>query len=46
MQLNIPAGSAVRFEPGEGRRLVTFGGKRNAFGINDLANSSTLTERA
>jgi urease subunit beta len=46
MRLNIPAGTAVRFEPGEEKEveLVTFGGKRNAFGINNLVNGSTTGE--
>ncbi len=43
MRLNIPAGTAVRFEPGEEKEveLVTFGGKRNSFGFNNLTNGST-----
>lgn len=38
MHLNIPAGSAMRFEPGETRRvaLVAFGGERIIHGMNDL----------
>ncbi len=46
MRLNIAAGTAVRFEPGEEKEveLVTFGGKRNAFGINNLVNGSTSHE--
>jgi urease subunit beta len=46
MRLNIPAGTAVRFEPGEEKEveLVTFGGKRNALGINNLVNGSTTSE--
>jgi urease subunit beta len=46
MRLNIPAGTAVRFEPGEEKEveLVDFGGKRNAFGINNLVNGSTINE--
>jgi urease subunit beta len=34
-RLNIPAGTAVRFEPGASRRveLVALGGKRNVFGF-------------
>lgn len=36
MRLDIPSGTAVRFEPGQGRevRLVPFGGKRRVFGFN------------
>lgn len=43
MRLNIAAGTAVRFEPGEEKEveLVVFGGKRNAFGINNLVNGNT-----
>ena len=46
MRLNIPAGTAVRFEPGEEKEveLVAFGGNRNAFGINNLVNGSTSGE--
>jgi urease subunit beta len=46
MRLNIPAGTAVRFEPGEEKEveLVTFGGKRSAFGINNLVNGNTTSE--
>ena len=40
MRLNIPAGTAVRFEPGEEKEvaLVTFGGARRIFGHNGLIN--------
>jgi urease subunit beta len=36
MRLNIPAGTAVRFEPGQSREvmLVAYGGARKAFGFN------------
>jgi urease subunit beta len=46
MRLNIPAGTAVRFEPGEEKEveLVTLGGNRNAFGINNLVNGNTANE--
>lgn len=39
-RLCVPAGTAVRFEPGEERRvtLVAIGGKRIAHGINGLTN--------
>lgn len=38
MRLNIPAGTAVRFEPGEEKQvaLVAFGGARRVFGHNGL----------
>lgn len=43
MRLNIPAGTAVRFEPGEEKEveLVTFGGNRKAYGFNNLVNGDT-----
>jgi urease beta subunit len=39
-RLQVPAGTAVRFEPGEEKRvtLVAIGGNRVAFGINGLTN--------
>ncbi|MBI1354960.1 MAG: urease subunit beta [Acidobacteria bacterium] len=35
-RLNVPSGTALRFEPGEGRRveLVALGGARRVFGMN------------
>ena len=46
MRLNIPAGTAVRFEPGDTRavELVAFGGLKRAVGFNNLAGGSTATE--
>ena len=40
MRLNIPAGTAVRFEPGEEKEvtLVAIGGARRVFGHNGLVN--------
>ncbi len=40
MRLNIAAGTAVRFEPGDTREvdLVALGGTRTVFGINGLVN--------
>lgn len=40
MRLNIPAGTAVRFEPGEENEieLVEFGGKKKISGFNNLTN--------
>lgn len=37
-RLDIPAGTSVRFEPGEDKevQLVALGGKRRVFGFNDL----------
>jgi len=39
-RLQVPAGTAVRFEPGEDKRvtLVSIGGNRVAYGINGLVN--------
>jgi|SRR5689334_23107813 urease beta subunit len=44
--LDIPAGTALRFEPGEGREvdLVAYGGSRHAYGMNSLTDGS-LDER-
>jgi urease beta subunit len=38
MRLNIPAGTAVRFEPGDEKRvtLVELAGARKVFGLNGL----------
>lgn len=38
--LNIPAGTALRFEPGEGREveLVAFAGKKVVYGMNALVS--------
>ncbi|WP_203248358.1 urease subunit beta [Sporosarcina beigongshangi] len=43
MHLNIPSGTAVRFEPGEEKEveLTEFGGKRHVFGLNKLTEGST-----
>ena len=43
MHLDIPAGTAVRFEPGEAKQvtLVEFGGTGEIFGLNSLTNGST-----
>ena len=40
--LNIPAGTAVRFEPGETKTitLVNFGGNQHIVGFNNLVNST------
>ena len=39
-RLNIPAGTAVRFEPGDTREveLVAFAGERRMYGLNNLVN--------
>lgn len=43
MHLDIPAGTAVRFEPGESKEvtLVEFGGTGEVYGLNSLSNGST-----
>lgn len=40
--LNIPAGTAVRFEPGDGKEieLVSFSGEQMVHGLNNLTNGS------
>ncbi len=40
MRLNIAAGTAVRFEPGEEKivELVSFGGNKKIVGFNNLTN--------
>jgi len=40
MRLNVPAGTAVRFEPGDEKRvtLVELGGARRVFGLNALTD--------
>lgn len=42
MRLDIPAGTAVRFEPGDERQvtLVTLVGSRQVYGFNGLVNGS------
>ena len=42
MRLNIPAGTAVRFEPGDLKdvALVPIGGSRRVTGLNGLTNGS------
>jgi len=40
MRLDIPAGTAIRFEPGDTTdvKLVPFSGLRNVYGFNSLVN--------
>ncbi len=42
LRLNVPAGTAVRFEPGEEKRveLVPFAGGRRVYGLNNLTNGA------
>jgi urease subunit beta len=46
MRLNIPAGTAVRFEPGEEKevQLVSIGGAKKVYGFNDLVNGDVSEE--
>ena len=46
MRLNIPAGTAVRFEPGDAKRvtLVELGGARRAWGLNGLSNGAATPD--
>lgn len=46
MRLNIPAGTAVRFEPGDEQDvdLVAFGGKGRACGMNGMVNGSVTVD--
>ena len=42
MRLNVPAGTAVRFEPGDEKRvtLVELAGARKVFGLNGLTEGA------
>ena len=46
--LNIPATTAIRFEPGDEKEVevVAFGGKRRVIGFNDLVSGYTGDEDA
>lgn len=46
MRLNIPAGTAVRFEPGDEREvtLVALAGQRHVYGLNGLVNGALDVE--
>ncbi len=48
MRLNIAAGTAVRFEPGEEKdvELVKIAGNKNIFSLNNLVNGNILNEAA
>ena len=43
LHLSIPSSTAMRFEPGDQREvsLVPYGGKRNVYGFNNLADGPT-----
>jgi urease beta subunit len=47
MRLDIPAGTAVRFEPGDEKnvRLVSIAGAREVHGLNGLTSGSVEPER-
>lgn len=47
MRLNIPAGTAVRFEPGDSRavELVALGGTRHVHGLNGLVGGALDDDR-
>lgn len=47
MRLDIPAGTAVRFEPGDEREvdLVALGGERSVYGLNRLTEGATTPDR-
>ena len=40
--LNVPAGTSIRFEPGESKEvvLVTYGGEKIVFGFSGLVNGN------
>jgi urease subunit gamma/beta len=46
LRLDIPAGTAVRFEPGQLREvsLVGFGGRHELTGLNDLTQGGSLDD--
>ena len=47
MRLDIPAGTAIRFEPGEEKEvpLVAFSGAQRVYGHNGLVNGSLKSEQ-
>jgi len=48
LHLNIPASTALRFEPGDERevKLVPYGGKRGVYGFNNLVDGPTAGKSA
>ncbi|MBM3483082.1 MAG: urease subunit beta [Alphaproteobacteria bacterium] len=44
--LDIPSGTAVRFEPGQSRKvqITTFVGREVAFGMNNMTNGTTRSD--
>lgn len=47
-RLNIPAGTSVRFEPGETRHveLVEYGGRKIVYGFSGLVNGKLANKKA
>jgi urease beta subunit len=47
-RLNIPTGTALRFEPGEAREVevVELGGKQKVYGMNALVNGKLSSKRS
>jgi urease subunit beta/urease subunit gamma/beta len=47
-RLDIPSGTAVRFEPGEEKKvqLVSLGGRKNVYGLNGLTEGSTNGQKS
>ncbi len=46
LRLDIPAGTAVRFEPGEAKEVILteFGGTQELFGLNNLTNGQISSQ--
>ena len=46
MRLDIPSGTAVRFEPGQSRKvqLTTYAGRQVAFGMNNMTNGTVRSD--
>lgn len=46
MRLDIPSGTAVRFEPGQSRKvqITTFAGRQVAYGMNNITNGSVRSD--
>jgi urease subunit gamma/beta len=46
MRLDIPSGTAVRFEPGQSRKvqLTTYAGRQVAYGMNNMTNGTLRSD--
>ncbi|MBT6442772.1 MAG: urease subunit beta [Alphaproteobacteria bacterium] len=46
MHLDIPSGTAIRFEPGQSRKvqITEFAGRQVAYGMNNMTNGTTRSE--